>query len=84
VRRNGAPWHPLHRSQFGVPMHSYEKRSQIRALHLLVDMVYNGRAAVQSDNMLTIRAPRNIIPAHFSWGFSIVEKLILLRPENSS
>ena len=32
VYRNVVPWHPLHRRQWGIPMHSYEKRSQIRAL----------------------------------------------------
>ena len=32
VHRNGVPWHPLHRRQRGISMHSYENRSQIRAL----------------------------------------------------
>jgi hypothetical protein len=33
VYRNVVPWHPLHRRQWGIPMHSYENRSsQIRAL----------------------------------------------------
>jgi hypothetical protein len=32
VHRNGVPWHPLHRRQRGIPMHSYANRSQIRAL----------------------------------------------------
>jgi hypothetical protein len=26
---NGVPWHPHHRKQQGIPMHSYENRSQI-------------------------------------------------------
>jgi hypothetical protein len=30
--RNGVPWHPLHRGQRGIPMHSYENRSQLRAV----------------------------------------------------
>ena len=31
--RNGVPWHPLHMRQVrGIPMHSYENRSQTRAL----------------------------------------------------
>jgi hypothetical protein len=34
VHRNGVPWHPLHRRQRGIPMHSYENRSHIRALIL--------------------------------------------------
>jgi hypothetical protein len=30
--RSGVPWHPLHRRQRGIPMHSHEHMSQIRAL----------------------------------------------------